>query len=324
MSTRTSRSKSVADINDLEPWDCQICKKVFKDSDAKMIECQRCSDHFCIKCLNKTKPEYEILSKSDSMWFCTKCRPIVEEHIVTDLKIEQRCREIMENYEQRLSNVESLMTEKCSEHRAREIVRDEIKKSSCDEEKVRMIAKEESLNLTKSNPDEPTSNQKDETPQTETVTNVIDEIQERKNRANNLIIFGLKENESDNIQERKEYDTEEVKKLFKAAKIELDPANIKSTRRLGRFDKNKAQRPLQVQLLTLESKLNLFRNTKFFKKEPEFTDVSVSNDLTKTERENEKKLWEEAKNMTTKDTSGNYQYKVRGPPWSRKIAKLKI
>ena len=87
-----------------------------------------------------------------------------------------------------------------------------------------------------------------------------------KNRANNLIIFGLKENESDNKQDRKEYDTEEVKKLFKAAKIELDPANIKTTRRLGRFDKNKAQRPLQVQLLSLESKLNLIRSTKYFKK----------------------------------------------------------
>ena len=85
-----------------------------------------------------------------------------------------------------------------------------------------------------------------------------------KKRANNLIIFGLKENESDNIQERKKYDTEEVKKLFKAAKLELDPANIKSTRRLGRYDKNKARRPLQVQLLSLESKLNLFRNTKYF------------------------------------------------------------
>jgi hypothetical protein len=147
------------------------------------------------------------MTKSDSMWFCIKYRTIVEEHIVTDLKIEQRCREIMDNYEQRLSSVERMITEKCSEHRAREIVRDEIKQFSCDEEKVRMIGKEESLNLTKSTQEEPMDNQKDEIPQTETVTNVIDEIQERKkqsqhpynlrterkNRANILIIFGLKE-----------------------------------------------------------------------------------------------------------------------------------
>ena len=114
------------------------------------------------------------MTKSDSMWFCIKYRTIVEEHIVTDLKIEQRCREIMDNYAQRLNSVERTTTEQCSEHKAREIVRDEIKQLSCDEEKVRMIGKEESLNLTKSTQEEPMDNQKDEIPQTETVTNVID------------------------------------------------------------------------------------------------------------------------------------------------------
>ena len=112
-------------------------------------------DHSCMKCLNITKSEYDIMSKSDSMWFCIKCRTIVEEHIVTDSKIEQRCRAIMDNYEQRLSSVERMITEKCSEHRAREIVRDKIKQFSCDEENVRMIAKEESLNLTTSTQEEP-------------------------------------------------------------------------------------------------------------------------------------------------------------------------
>jgi hypothetical protein len=61
----------------------------------------------------------------------------------------------VDNYEQRLNSVERTTTEKCSEHRAREIVRDEIKQFSCDEEKVRMIAKEESLNLTTSTQEEP-------------------------------------------------------------------------------------------------------------------------------------------------------------------------
>jgi hypothetical protein len=52
--------------------------------------------------------------------------------IVTDVKIEQRCREIMDNYAQRLNSVERTTTEQCSEHKAREIVRDEIKQLSCD------------------------------------------------------------------------------------------------------------------------------------------------------------------------------------------------
>ena len=54
-------------------------------------------EHYCIKCLGKTKTEYDILSKSDTMWFCITCRRKIEEHIVLDLKIEDRCNQIMKD-----------------------------------------------------------------------------------------------------------------------------------------------------------------------------------------------------------------------------------
>jgi hypothetical protein len=79
------------------------------------------------------------------------------------------------------------------------------------------------------------------------------------------------------------------------------------THRLGKFDQEKACRPLLVQLQSVE---------------PKYKDINVSNDLTKTERAKEKELWEEAKKMD-KDDSGDYEYKVRGPPWARKVAKIK-
>ena len=53
----------------------------YSQSDAKLLECQRCKEHFCIKCLKKSNTEHDILSKSDTVWFCVKCRKIVEEHI---------------------------------------------------------------------------------------------------------------------------------------------------------------------------------------------------------------------------------------------------
>jgi hypothetical protein len=56
---------------------------------------------------------------------------------------------------------------------------------------------------------------------------------------------------------------------------------------------------------------------------PKYKDINVSNDLTKTERVREKEPWEEAKKMKDKDDSGDYEYKVRGPPWARKVAKIK-
>jgi hypothetical protein len=93
-----------------EPWQCELCDKLFSDPSSKVLECQRCQKHFCIKCLKKPEAEYNALSKSDSMWFCIKCREVVEKHIMTDLKIEERCRQIMSQYEDRISSLEELGT----------------------------------------------------------------------------------------------------------------------------------------------------------------------------------------------------------------------
>lgn len=68
---------------DEDPWKCKICSKMFKDHDAKLLECQRCNEHFCIKCLGKKPAEYDILSNSDTMWFCGLCKERVVKNIVT-------------------------------------------------------------------------------------------------------------------------------------------------------------------------------------------------------------------------------------------------
>ena len=122
-----------------DPWDCKLCNKIFAESDAKLLECQHCKEHFCIKCLTKSNTEYDILSKSETMWFCVKCRKIVEEHIVIDLKIEERCKKIMDNYEQRINDIEIEMVKKCDEPRAREIVKEELELNSCNEPMVKRL-----------------------------------------------------------------------------------------------------------------------------------------------------------------------------------------
>ncbi|CAG2224961.1 unnamed protein product [Mytilus edulis] len=288
MATRRNKSTSNAtsDQKEEDPWECKICHKIYKNEDAKLLECQRCKDHFCIKCLNKSKTEYDILSNSDTMWFCAPCRQVVEEHIVTDLKIEERCREIMDNYEQRINDIEIA------------IEKNVIKK------KVREIAKEEALN------GGAVANVVSEDieggvlPNQGTVTTVLEEINERKTRENNLIIFGITENESENKQERIEHDVENIVQLFKDAKITLDIENIRKTQRLGKYDKEKTNRPLLVHLKSIDSKLTLFRNMHYIRSYPKYQKVNVSNDLTKSEREEEKRLWTEAKKTSREQLGG--------------------
>lgn len=241
------------------------------------------------------------------MWFCITCRKIIEEHIVMDLKIEDRCNQIMKDYEDRITQLETTMVEKCDESRVREIIKDELGKVENNEDTV----------------DGATQNISTNTVKKETVTTVIDEMNERKSRENNLIIFGFEENQSEVRQERIDHDIQQVKELYKACKIQLDTTSIKKTGRLGKFNNEKRDRPLLVTLSSVESKLVLFINIHRIRELTEYEKVNVSNDLTKAEREKEKQLWQEAKKQQLKDKSGDFIYKVRGPPWARRVMKLK-
>jgi hypothetical protein len=63
-----------------------------------------------------------------------------------------------------------------------------------------------------------------------------------------LLIFGLKENVSEILQEREGHNIENILQLFKDAKNKLEQENIQKTHRLVKFDQEKACRPLLVQL----------------------------------------------------------------------------
>ena len=195
------------------------------------------------------------------------------------------------------------MIEKCDEKRVREIIKDELGKVENNEDTI----------------DGDTQNIRSKTVKKGAVTIVIDEMNERKSRENNIIIFGFDENQSEVRQERIDYDIQQVKEL---CKIQLDTTSIKKTGRLGKFNNEKRDRPLLVTLSSVESKLMLFKNIHRIRELAEYGKVNVSNDLTKAEREKEKQLWQEAKKQQLNDKSGNFIYKVRGPPWARRVTKL--
>ena len=65
-----------------------------------------------------------------------------------------------------------------------------------------------------------------------------------------------------------------------------------------------------VQLQSVEAKITIYKNVHYLKALPKYTDINVSNDLTKTERAREKELWEEAKKMNDKDDSGDFKCKM--------------
>ena len=49
----------------------------------------------------------------------------------------------------------------------------------------------------------------------------------------------------------------------------------------------------------------------------------MNHDMTKTEREETKHLVDKAREMNKQDHMGEWFYKVRGPPWEKKILKIR-
>lgn len=151
-----------------------------------------------------------MLCNTDAMWFCGKCRIVMEQHAVTDIEIERRCKQIMENYEERITSLERTVDNKWDEDSVMEIIREEINSSNedmlkmmvkeevskieapstqenCNEEKVKAIITEEKSKI--KNPDNKGDGDSrnggvDYTTnpyrRKETVTNVLEEINERK------------------------------------------------------------------------------------------------------------------------------------------------
>ncbi|CAC5367244.1 unnamed protein product [Mytilus coruscus] len=189
---------------------------------------------------------------------------------------------------------------------------------SCNEEKVKAIITEEISKIQKpentgdgESPNDEVYNTTNPKRRKETVTNVLEEINERKSRENNLIVFGIPEKDEESKEERDIADTEKLDELFKDCKIQLDMENLKTVKRLGKFNKEKLKGPILVKLLSTEPKITLFKNIHYIKANPKYAKVGVSNDLTQTEREQEKKLWDQARKQTEEEVSGDYHFKVQ-------------
>ena len=154
-----------------------------------------------------------------------------------------------------------------------------------------------------------------------TVKNVANELKEKEKRMHNIIIFGLQVPVTDNETSRNEADKSNfVEFITKNLEIVLGKEDIKENFRLGRYDSkdnNSKTLPLMIVLKSLEMKEKIFKNLYKLRGK---RDVTFNHDYTRLEREENKKLQEEAKDLTKNDPGS--MYRVRGPPWDRKIVKL--
>ena len=95
--------------------------------------------------------------------------------------------------------------------------------------------------------------------------------------------------------------------------------------RLGRNQDPDTPRPVMIQFASYTNK-NLIMESLYTLKhaEQKFKGVVIAHDMTSTERDECKRLVSEANDKSDDDTSGEFMYRVRGPPGNLRIVKIKL
>lgn len=294
---------------DIEPWTCEICKKVFVEKDAKLLLCEYCNNSYCIECLQMSVSAYNVFKKSALHWFCLHCEDKVMKNIRSDREVEERCAEFTKLIEQRVVALESQMLTKVDESKVREII--------------------EGLNTGDGQNVLPLSQSANES-----VEAKVKDCRDSINREANFIMYRVKEVDSDNSLDRKEGDTIFVNQFLDF--IHADSVNVVSVVRLGKRPKQgenadtpiNVDRPIKVICGNADQKREVLRkvsNLKHADDENAFKQVSVTHDMTRAEREENKRKLEEAKKKTLDgNDDGKYIFKVRGPPWNRRTVRLQV
>ncbi len=144
------------------------------------------------------------------------------------------------------------------------------------------------------------------------------EMVEREERKNNLLIFRLKEPEGNLKDEKRNEDKETFIDICSKIGVPLSPSKIKEVRRLGNKKQDGKPRAVLVKLTDYSKKGNIFKNTVKLAGTV-YKEISLQNDLTQKQRDNEAKLWDEARRRNQLLPSETKVWRVVGPPWAREL-----
>ena len=268
---------------------CNLCKLNVREND-QALQCDACNSWIHSTCMNMSKSEFNMWSKSDHPWFCKECRAEVKENSKGMGKMMQLMNEMMsklcqneednksircynESLSERLESIEQTI------RNTKENIKDNVVKEIKDEMKREIVGeiKEEILNERR-------------------------EQEEKQKRQNNSIIYNADESESDDGNVREMHDKQLCTNLVLNV-MGIEEAKMVKIMRLGRKvspegrdDMNRKKgRPMMVVLDSVWTKSNILRNAKKirFASDEAFRRMVVAPDLTKEERVKDKALRDE-------------------------------
>ena len=146
----------------------------------------------------------------------------------------------------------------------------------------------------------------------ETQNEQLNEANDQKVRAKNIIIHGVGEDPNAEKTTAKKKDEDFANNLLKALKIEN--LTFKSVHRIGKPDPEK-KRPMMLMLSSESDKDKILASLTNLRNQVEYKGVSVTEDYTLTERKLLQDWRDKAKAKNNEeDSNSNYIWRVRGTP----------
>ena len=151
----------------------------------------------------------------------------------------------------------------------------------------------------------------------------IQNEKDRESRKNNIVIYRVEENASTSAEDRTKYDKEWVKELTREVlKVHCGDEDIKRVIRLGA--KGSVDRPMLVEYRSHIIKNQVMESLGMLKDaDDRFRNISVTYDMTKSDREQSKEMVKQAIEKRAADQSGEYRYLVKGIPGSMRVIKVR-
>ncbi len=313
-STMKATVSSDSIVNTLDNSSCGRCRNPVQQTD-QALECETCHQIFHTQCENVNKTQYNCIAasakgkgkaKSRVHWYCNTC-DIVTNDWMRSMSTLHANQQVLQ---EKVKKLEEKLEGKADQNDVKNI-----------ENKVDILERKVSSIQEKTQNAQPSTSGSSSQ---ENASDVIKEIKQQEDRKRNMIFFNVPESKSSDVNDRIKHDKEEVKELSRICQATIKKDDMVRAKRLGKKPTTGMPRPLLIEVSSEDKKTALFRNLNKLQRAPEkYKSVSVQNDLTPKQRDQEKILREQAKKKE-EDASGEAKFRVRGPPWDRKIIRVEM
>ena len=334
---------------------CGSCLKAVSDQEAGVL-CENCGIWYHCRCQGIGDPLYKVMSQysTDLHWFCKVCKAGAEKLLAIVTKVQVKVERLEQEIVRLKNDITTDITKiKVNQHPELEqvvkAIGDDLKKLSdrvehC-EKNIDASGQElhGTVNLKLTDFEKKLENiEKKDMPrwndimskQVQAVQDTFDKTQHMINeqkskeaRVNNIIIYNMPETVVATGTDRKDWIAEERAECMKLfhdnMNVTVGSDDIKRMLRLGRSEPGKS-RPVLVELRDKTTKNLIMESAPKLRYAADpFNRMVICHDMTVNERTECKRLVQEAKTQEAADPSGEWIYRVRGPPGSMRIVKFR-